>query len=149
MTTKTLAVLAAAGMACLGGCGTITQGTHQDIAISTTPPGATCDLMRTDGFNAGSVEHTPGSVHVRKSKFDITMTCNLAGYQPGMAQLKSGYGIGTFGNIILGGGIGWAIDSASGSDNKYPSSADVTLVPNGQAAAAPAPAAAPADGTSH
>ncbi|MFN4088863.1 MAG: hypothetical protein ACK4QW_07435 [Alphaproteobacteria bacterium] len=33
------------------------------------------------------------------------------------------------GNIILGGGIGWAIDSASGADNKYTSPVNMTLVP--------------------
>jgi len=32
-------------------------------------------------------------------------------------------------NIILGGGIGWAIDSASGADNKYESPITITLVP--------------------
>lgn len=35
----------------------------------------------------------------------------------------------TFGNIVLGGGIGWAIDSASGADNKYTSPVNITLVP--------------------
>ncbi len=28
-----------------------------------------------------------------------------------------------------GGGIGWAIDSASGADNKYTSPVNITLVP--------------------
>ena len=43
----------------------------------------------------------------------------------------------TFGNIILGGGIGWAIDSASGADNKYTSPVNVSMVP--VTAAAPEP----------
>ena len=35
----------------------------------------------------------------------------------------------TFGNIVLDGGIGWAIDPASGADNKYTSPVNITLVP--------------------
>lgn len=136
---------AAAVLACasaLSGCGTITQGISQDIAISSTPPGAQCDLTRPDGTNVGSLAHTPGSLNVRKSKYDLLMTCTLPGYQTASTHLVSGYGIGTFGNIILGGGIGWAIDSSTGADNKYPSSADVTFVPVGQPAP-PAPAQNP------
>ncbi|HWA91869.1 MAG TPA: hypothetical protein VG889_17655 [Rhizomicrobium sp.] len=145
MTHKLVAVLVAAGTACLAGCGTITQGTSQDIAISSTPPGAHCELTKQNGIHVATLDRTPGKVHVQKTKHDLTLTCDLQGYQTATANLKSGYGIGTFGNIILGGGIGWAIDSASGADNKYPESAAVTFVPEGQAApAAPAaPAAAP------
>ena len=32
--------------------------------------------------------------------------------------------------IILGGGIGWAIDSARGADNKYDSPINITLAPD-------------------
>jgi hypothetical protein len=42
----------------------------------------------------------------------------------------SGAAGATFGNILLGGGIGWAIDSATGSDNKYESPINMTLIPN-------------------
>ncbi|MGE0424964.1 MAG: SHOCT domain-containing protein, partial [Reyranellaceae bacterium] len=42
--------------------------------------------------------------------------------------------------IILGGGIGWAIDSASGADNKYQEVTTVTLTPrSGAIPLAPAP----------
>ncbi len=134
MTTRTLAVLAAAGIACLGGCGTITQGIHEDIAVSTSPPGAHCDLTKPDGTSAGSVDSTPGKVHVRKTKYDLTVTCKLAGYQDGTTYLHSGIATGTYGNLILGGGIGWGIDSAVGADNEYPSAAQITLVPANGAA---------------
>jgi len=80
-------------------------------------------------------------VKVDKTKNDILMTCTLAGYQDASVNLESGYGVGTFGNIILGGGIGWAIDSASGADNKYPSSADVKFVPLGAPGAPAQPTA--------
>lgn len=128
---------------CLSGCGTITQGTSQNITITSTPPGAHCDLTR-KGEHVATLDATPGTVKVDKTKNDILLTCKLAGYQDASVNLESGYGAGTFGNIILGGGIGWAIDSATGADNKYPSSAGVQFIPVGAPAAAPAPAATPA-----
>ena len=131
------AVLVAASS--LAGCGTITQGTSQNITITSTPPGGHCDLTR-KGEHVATLDKTPGVVKVDKTKNDILLTCNLAGYQEASANLESGYGAGTFGNIILGGGIGWAIDSATGADNKYPSSATVQFIPVG---VTPPPAPAP------
>ncbi|MBV9992565.1 MAG: hypothetical protein JOZ72_14900 [Alphaproteobacteria bacterium] len=113
----------------LGGCGTVTQGIHQDISISSTPPGARCDLTKPDGTVAGTVEATPGKAHVRKTKYDLLMTCKLAGYQDASTYLKSGIATGTYGNVILGGMIGWGIDSAVGADNEYPATAQVTFIP--------------------
>jgi hypothetical protein len=117
---------------CLAGCGTITQGTSQDITLTSNPPGAHCDLTR-KGERIATLDRTPGVVKVDKTKHDMLLTCTLSGYQDASTSLESGYGVGTFGNIILGGGIGWAIDSASGADNKYPSSANVQFVPSGAA----------------
>jgi len=147
MTTRNLAALAALVCAsALSGCGTITQGTSQDIAITSTPPGAHCELTR-KGEHVASLDKTPGSVKVDKTKNDILLSCSLTGYQDASVNLESGYGAGTFGNIILGGVIGWGIDSATGADNKYPSSANVQFVPVGQAsapaAAVPASTSAP------
>jgi hypothetical protein len=122
------AIAAAITAVCLAGCGTITQGTSQNITITSNPSGAHCDLTR-KGEHVATLDHTPGTVKVDKTKNDILLTCNLSGYQEASLNLESGYGAGTFGNIILGGGIGWAIDSASGADNKYPSSATVQFIP--------------------
>lgn len=145
MKISTLAAFAAAVAASnLAACGTITQGTAQNIAITSTPPGAHCDLTR-KGEHVATLDQTPGTVKVDKTKNDILMTCTLAGYQDASVNLESGYGAGTFGNIILGGVIGWGIDSATGADNKYPSSATMNFVPVGTAAAPAAvtPATAP------
>jgi hypothetical protein len=124
----------------LAGCGTITQGTSQNITSS--PPGGHCELTR-KGEHVATLDKTPGTVKVDKTKNDILLNCSMAGYQDASANLESGYGMGTFGNIILGGGIGWAIDSATGADNKYPSSAQVQFIAIG-AAPPPAPPPAPA-----
>lgn len=132
------ATAAALVSVCLSGCGTITQGTSQDITITSNPPGGHCDLNR-KGEHVATLDKTPGTVKVDKTKNDILLTCTLPGYQEASVNLESGYGAGTFGNIILGGGIGWAIDSASGADNKYPSTANVQFVPLNTAAAPVSP----------
>jgi hypothetical protein len=41
------------------------------------------------------------------------------------------------GNIVLWGGIGWAIDSALGADNKYGKPVNMTLMPETATKAAP------------
>ena len=55
--------------------------------------------------------------------------CNKDGYQEATYLNHSGSAGATFGNIVLGGGIGWAVDSAAGADNKYDSPVNITLVP--------------------
>jgi hypothetical protein len=123
----TIAALAALSAA-LSGCGTIIQGTHEDIAVSTTPDGAQCDLTR-KGEHLATINATPSKVTVRKTKDDILLTCNKVGYQNSSQYLHSGMAAGTFGNIIAGGVVGWGIDSATGADNEYPDAVNVQLVP--------------------
>ena len=112
----------------LGGCSSIIEGTSQQIEVVTNPAGAACDFIR-EGRNIGRISRTPSAVTIKKTKHDITIECGLAGYQKATYRNKSDAAGATFGNIILGGGIGWAIDSASGADNKYTSPVNITLVP--------------------
>lgn len=110
-------------------CSSIIEGTSQTITINTNPAGADCALHR-EGIVIGRVNPTPGSVVVEKTKHDITVICIKEGYQEATYLNNSDVAGATLGNIILGGGIGWAIDSASGADNKYESPVNITLAPN-------------------
>ncbi len=122
-------VLAALGlMVTLAGCSSIVDGTSQNIMVNTNPAGATCGLYR-ENINIGTIAATPGSVLVQKSKHDITILCVMNGYQQASHFNKSGVAGATVGNILLGGGIGWAIDSMSGADNKYDTPVNITMVP--------------------
>jgi hypothetical protein len=132
----------------LAGCSSIIEGTSQEIVVNTNPSGADCALVR-EGVVIGRVNPTPGAATIKKTKDDITIKCNKDGFEEATYFNKSGAAGATFGNIVLGGGIGWAIDSASGADNKYDSPVNITMVPaatgstTGTAgAAAPASAAA-------
>jgi hypothetical protein len=76
------------------------------------------------------VEKTPGAVFVSKTKHDITAKCELEGYTQTDTYLESGTEGATWGNILAGGLIGWGVDSATGSDNKYPEYTTIQLVSN-------------------
>ncbi len=115
----------------LAGCSSIIEGTSQTLSFESNPPGADCALDR-NGVAIGNVR-TPGGIVVQKTKHNIRVTCKKDGYQDATAHLKSEAAGATFGNIILGGGIGWAIDSASGADNKYQEITTLTLSPVPQA----------------
>jgi hypothetical protein len=112
----------------LSGCASILSGTTQTITLNTNPPGARCELVR-EGRVVGVVENTPGAVTLKKTKHDMDVVCKKAGYADSKEFAKSGTAGATFGNIILGGGIGWAIDSAAGADNFYPEVITLTLLP--------------------
>jgi hypothetical protein len=139
---RAMRVLAALGLlVTLAGCSSIVDGTSQNIVVNTNPPGATCGLYR-ENINIGTIAATPGSVLVQKTKHDITMLCVLNGYQQASHFNKSGVAGATVGNILLGGGIGWAIDSMSGADNKYETPLNITMVPV-QPGGVPAPTVLP------
>jgi hypothetical protein len=122
-------LLAVAACILLGACSTIIEGRSQQLMVNSNPPGADCGLYR-QNIRIATIQNAPGSTLVEKTKYDIWVACVKPGYQMATFYNHSGAAGATFGNIILGGGIGWAIDSATGSDNKYESPVNITLVPN-------------------
>jgi hypothetical protein len=119
-------IVAAAIM--LSGCASIVDGTTEEITVNTNPSGADCQLLR-EGMVIGEISKTPGSQVVKKTKHDMTISCSKPGYQTATYFDHSGVQGSTWGNIVLGGGIGWAVDSAAGADNHYESPVNVSMVP--------------------
>lgn len=109
----------------LSGCSTIVEGPHQTIDIDTNPAGASCKFSN-NGNNVGEVV-TPGSLRVEKTKYDLVISCRKSGYETATYYNHSGVDGVTLGNLVLGGVIGWGIDSATGSDNKYTDQVHLTL----------------------
>jgi hypothetical protein len=124
-----------AAVALLAACSTVVEGSSQQIVVNTTPAGADCDLIR-DGASIADVISTPASVKIDKSKRDITIECTLPQFHKATYFNKSDVAGATVGNVLIGGLIGWGIDSASGADNKYTSPVNITMVPLSE----PAPA---------
>lgn len=135
----------------LGGCATILSGRSQEMTINTAPAGADCDIVRLGKGDLVARVKTPQTITLRKTKHDLRITCTKPGYQETTHLVKSEIEGASWGNIILGGGIGWAIDSAGGADNKYARYVNISLPPAsshedpGPDAAPPSETQAPAD----
>ncbi|MGE3769348.1 MAG: hypothetical protein AB7G06_00140 [Bdellovibrionales bacterium] len=110
----------------LPGCASIIEGTTQEILINTTPQGAQCQITR-DNMAIASVMKTPEAALVERTKHDLIIKCWKDGCDESQYFVNSGTSGGTFGNILLGGGIGWAIDSAAGADNEYEKMVNIPL----------------------
>lgn len=133
--------VAAAAVILMAGCSSIIEGTSQTVTFNSNPSDANCLLTR-NGLAIGNLR-TPSGIVVEKTKHNIQVVCSKDGFDDSTVMLKSGVAGATFGNIILGGGIGWAIDSASGADNKYDDVVNVYLNRKGEPKPQiPAPAAA-------
>jgi hypothetical protein len=120
----------------LTSCASIIDGRSQTLSFHSSPNGADCLLTR-NGLSIARLT-TPAGVVVEKTKHNIQVVCSKDGYEDSTVVLKSEIAGSTFGNIILGGGIGWAIDSASGADNKYQEVTNISLARKGDTAP-PAP----------
>lgn len=110
------------------GCASITQGTDQQVSIATDPAGARCELTR-DGEMIAVADPTPEIVTVGKSRKDIRVACNKAGYQETTGILSSDVAGMTFGNLLAGGVVGLAVDAGTGAMNKYETEIRVPLTP--------------------
>ncbi len=109
----------------LGGCATVLNGTSQDLAFNSQPDGAVVAL------NTGENCTTPCTINMKRGD-DAEVRINKPGYQPVSVYIQSRLGGSTFGNIILGGGIGAVVDGSNGASNRlHPNPVYVRLVPNG------------------
>ena len=97
----------------------LVNGSTQTVTVSTEPPGAACTLDCM-GTRIGAVSPTPGSVRIDKSKNDLSVTCIKDGYQTVTNTHSSKFSGATFGNTLLGGGVGLIVDISTGANFAYP-----------------------------
>jgi uncharacterized protein YceK len=109
----------------LVGCATVIHGTKQDIGITSVPTGATVTI---DGISYGT---TPTIVKLARGKMH-TVKIELPGYRPYETVITKDISGWVFGNIILGGLIGLAVDAFSGGlYNLSPEQIQATLASGG------------------
>jgi hypothetical protein len=125
-------IAALAAISCLGGCASVFEGTSQNIAVNTNPANASCVFER-EGAPIGTIPNTPGTLMVRKSKYDITIRCDKPGYEQGTYINHSGTTATIAANVavdlVFTLGLSSIVDSATGADNKYDSVVNVMLAP--------------------
>jgi len=105
------------------GCASVMKDKTQPVKVEAinaageSVAGAKCVLRNDRGeFNV----ETPNTVFVRKSAGELMVTCVEPEYGHADGKLLSRVGGAVFGNILLGGGIGAIIDTASGVAFNYP-----------------------------
>lgn len=126
---KHFMILSIAALA--AGCSTLTDGTTQSIAVTTTPGGAICSFMR-DGQTVGTIDRTPGQITVDRGSGDIEIACHKAGFGDGAYTDKADFALATLSNVMTL-GVGFAVDAASGADKKYNATVAIALEPTGGA----------------
>ena len=109
-------------------CATVVGETTQEVLIETDPTGAECRVDR-EGANVAVVKQTPGRVNLSRSKVTMIVSCEREGHEQANEPLVSSFTGATFGNILLGGIIGIAVDAASGANNKYPDRVIIVMTP--------------------
>lgn len=109
----------------LSGCATVMNGTSVDYTTDTEPGGASVR------FTDGSECTTPCEIEMKR-KNDQRADITMAGYKPTYVLIQSKLGGSTFGNILLGGGVGAIVDGTNGASNRlYPRPLIVKLAPIG------------------
>ncbi len=118
-------------LACLvlGGCATVVSGTSQTIFVET--PGVEGANCRLTDSKKGSwyLPRTPGGVTVQKGDGPLNIVCEKPGYETTTVSVEEEIAAATFGNIILGGGIGIFVDAVSGAAQRYPDKVVVWMKP--------------------
>lgn len=94
------------------GCATMAHGTKQEIAISTTPPGAI--------ISSGDQKIvSPGSLQLHRGK-DHILSISKPGHKTEIITMTRVVSGATAGNIVIPGGLlGWGIDAMSGAQWKF------------------------------
>lgn len=114
---------------CLGGCGTITRGSSEDVTVQVSP----ADARVTTDIGMSCIGSCVLKVP-RKQSF--TVTAAAPGYQsmsvPVGTRISGGGAGGMAGNILLGGVIGGGVDLATGAmKDHYPNPVVLQLQPAG------------------
>lgn len=128
MKYRTVAAIGAACIA-LAGCASVMKGSSQTMSVTTPPAdGANCTLTNARGSWTVT---SPGSATVTRSKTDMQIRCSKAGWQDASATVPAGTEGWTWGNLIIGGLIGFGIDWSTGAMQKYPESVQVPMTQSG------------------
>jgi hypothetical protein len=122
---KGLALLALCAGLSTGGCATVLNGTNIDYRTETDPSGANIAFLN----GVGCV--SPCEIELRR-KDDTRVDITKDGYEPAYVLIQSRLGGSTFGNVLVGGIIGGAVDAGNGASNVlFPRPLIVRLAPLG------------------
>ncbi len=116
---------------CATGCSTLVSSNNQTVTVKAMHEnreidGSKCTLTNSKGQ---WTTVTPQSINIRKAFGDLTVECRKS-QATGSKVVKSSAEGSTFGNIIIGGGVGALVDAGTGNGYSYPDSIVVDMLGN-------------------
>lgn len=102
------------------GCGTIMEGSQQDVKIDSYPSGASIFKVTKDKegvINRAQIGITPATVSI--SRKDAVISLEKEGYQNAEVPLKSSMNNWMWGNILLTSPLSTSIDTSTGASREY------------------------------
>ena len=109
----------------ISSCASTMSGNTQPVSVSSNVSGANCTLTNEKG--SWSLR-TPGSVVVTNSRENLAVRCEKNGYVSSVVSVPSKHKDSTiWGNVVLGGGVGYIWDRKTGAAFIYPSTVNLTL----------------------
>lgn len=111
------------------GCATITGSKNQPVSVQAVHNGNSLDGVGCSLTNDKGTwfVKTPGSTTIQKSGQDLVVACTKEGVPAGSTTVSSSANGGVWGNILLGGFIGYAVDASTGAAFDYPTSMTVQM----------------------
>lgn len=105
------------------GCASMFTGTTSNINVTSTPPGADCNVT-------GHGVHTPGNLVLEKSHSDLTINCQKDGYDDASSAIISSFNTTSLVNIltVYGMVIGFIVDFSTGAAWEYSNQVNINLV---------------------
>lgn len=107
-------------------CASIVSDNKSTTYIESEPEGARCELH---GQDFKRVITTPNSLSLPAEAAPITVACKADGYRTTTVELDTDVDGWIWGNILLGGGIGFLVDLARDAGEIYPPQMTVLLDP--------------------
>ena len=110
----------------ISGCASTMSGNSQPVTVSSNVNGARCTLTNEKG--SWSLQ-TPGSAVVTNSRENLSVRKKKKGYESAVVSVPSKHkDSATWGNVVLGGGIGYIWDRKTGAAFIYPSTINMSLI---------------------
>ena len=128
----------------LAGCASVVNGGNMQaitvVALDDSDPidGADCVLENSGG--RWSVK-TPGMTKVNRTNVSLTINCNKEGYQPGTQVSSPRVSGALYGNLLVGGLIGVAVDMTTGAGFEYDRTVQVKMTKVKDSPVVPSPSA--------
>lgn len=130
-------ILLAAIAASVTGCASVTGNKLQPVSVQTIEAGTNQEVADAGCTLTNDVGKwfvtTPGSVTIHKSTDDLVVECKKGTELTGQGNVVSKANGGVWGNIILGGGVGYIVDRNTGAGFDYPTAITVMLNRLGEA----------------